>query len=421
MTDTPTSAPACLIGHRDASLLRDETLAGLFAATVARTPDALAVTDGCLRLTYAQLAARAARVSAGLAARGIGPGDFVGLWFTRSVDLHVALLGILGAGAAYLPFDAEAPPERVATCLADCRSRLTLVDAATRQRAGTTRLPSPALTLAEVEAEPAGALADARPDDPAYAIYTSGSTGTPKGIVISHRAICHYLRAANTVYGLVAEDRVFQSASVAFDLSLEEIFVPYLVGASLFVAGPRALAETDRLPDLLEREGITVLDTVPTLLGLLGRDVPGLRVVILGGEACPPALAERWCRPGRRLFNSYGPTETSVVATVAEIQPGRPVTIGRPIPNYACWVADEDLAPLPAGRVGELLIGGPGLAQGYLPTPRRRAAPSASLASSAPHGWSPASCHAPARRSRWRRCAPACAGRCPTTWCRRRC
>ena len=109
-----------------------------------------------------------------------------------------------------------------------------------------------------------------------------------------------------------------------------------------------------------------MLDTVPTLLSLLPRDVASLRLIILGGEACPPSIASRWCRPGRKIFNSYGPTETTVVATVAEVRPGVPVTIGRPIPNYTCYVAGESLDLLPPGVEGELLIGGPGVAKGYL-------------------------------------------------------
>ena len=206
----------------------------------------------------------------------------------------------------------------------------------------------------------------ARPEDPAYLIYTSGSTGTPKGIVITGRNICHYLRAANEVYGVAGSDVVFQGASVAFDLSMEEIWIPYLVGATLLVATAEMMGEADKLPDLIEAHGVTVLDTVPTLLSLLPRDVAGLRIIILGGEACPPAIASRWCRPSRKIFNSYGPTETTVVATVAEVRPGVPVTIGRPIPNYTCYVAGENLELLQPGMEGELLIGGPGVAKGYL-------------------------------------------------------
>ena len=130
-------------------------------------------------------------------------------------------------------------------------------------------------------------------------IYTSGSTGTPKGIVITGRNICHYLRSANETYKIDKSDIVFQGASIAFDLSMEEIWIPYLAGATLFVATPEVMGEAEALPDLMEEVGVTVLDTVPTLLSLMPRDINTLRVIILGGEACPPAVANRWCKPGR--------------------------------------------------------------------------------------------------------------------------
>src|SRR5262249_18423238 len=161
-------------------------------------------------------------------------------------------------------------------------------------------------------------------------------------------------------------DVIFQGASVAFDLSMEEIWLPYLVGASLFVATAELLGETDRLPEVMETHGVTVLDVVPTLLALLPRDVASLRLIILGGEACPASLGAKWSRPGRKIFNSYGPTEATVVATVAELIPGAPVTIGQPIANYTCYVASDKLELLPRGVEGELLIGGPGVAKGYL-------------------------------------------------------
>lgn len=207
------------------------------------------------------------------------------------------------------------------------------------------------------------------PDHPAYLIYTSGSTGTPKGIVVSHRNICHFLRAGNEIYGLTGEDVVFQGASVAFDLSMEEIWIPYLVGATLIVASPEMMGDAEKLPDLLTQAGVTVLDTVPTLLALLPRDVPGVRVILLGGEALPAPLIARWARPDRRIFNTYGPTEATVVATVAEVQPGETVTIGRPIPNYTAYICDEALRIVAPGEQGELVIGGPGVAQGYLRRP----------------------------------------------------
>ena len=370
----PTCPTNALWGNEDNSLSRDELLPEIFMATAARCPDALAAQFGSARVTYAELNERSEAIARALVARGIGRGDFVGLWMARSLDLHAALLGILKSGAAYLPFDADVPASRVAGCLADCGAKALVLDDFSEGRAD--RQPAVKLNIATLAAEgrdapalPSLRAAGVTPGDPAYAIYTSGSTGKPKGIVICHRNICHYLRAANTVYGITSADVVFQGASVAFDLSLEEIFVPYLAGACLWIASRQTLQETDRMADVLNRAGITVLDTVPTLLSMLTGDVPSLRIIILGGELCPPSLAEHWCRPGRRLFNSYGPTEATVVATIAEVIPGKPVTIGRPIPNYTCYVADETLHPVLPGVEGELLIGGPGVADGYINRP----------------------------------------------------
>jgi non-ribosomal peptide synthetase component F len=159
---------------------------------------------------------------------------------------------------------------------------------------------------------------------------------------------------------------MFQGASVAFDLSVEQIWLPYMVGASLFVADAETIYEIDELPERLERAGVTVLDTLPTLLAALPRDVGTLRIIILGGEACTPAIVERWAREGRALYNTYGPTEATVVATASQLRRGEDVTIGRPIPNYSCYVVDTDLVPVGVGVEGELLIGGPGVAKGYL-------------------------------------------------------
>jgi len=364
----PVIAPAW-----DPSLLRDELLPEIFSDSAARHPTRPAIEFAGEVIAYAELERRANRFARSLRAKGIGVGSFVGLWMQRSADLHVALLGILKAGAAYLPFDADAPVDRVADCLGDCAAAAIVVDATNGAKPG--ELPAPRLdfaaTLAAGEDGPAPDLRSEGKgaQDAAYVIYTSGSTGKPKGVVISHRNICHFLRSANLVYGLGETDVMFQGASVAFDLSLEEIFLPYLNGAKLWVASRAVMQDTENLGRVLTAAGVTAIDTVPTLLSMFPADVPSLRLIILGGEACPPALAERWCRPGRRLFNSYGPTEATVVATVAEVLPGQPVTIGRPIPNYTCYIVDENLQPVLPGQQGELLIGGPSVAAGYLNRP----------------------------------------------------
>ncbi|MCC3246978.1 amino acid adenylation domain-containing protein [Methylocystis sp. WRRC1] len=361
---------AALRGPHAPHLQRDELLCEIFAATVAATPNALCMTTLERRFTYAEVDARATAIARGLLAHGAGPGDVIGLWMARGPELLIAQLAIAKTGAAWLPFDADAPADRIAICLKDAESRLLVTSAAFAPKAAPSveakTLVDEEIALPGDDPIPTARELGATPDHPAYLIYTSGSTGTPKGIVVSGRNICHYLRSANEIYGVTQLDVVFQGASAAFDLSMEEIWIPYLVGATLFVATPQIIGETEALPDLLEEAGVTVLDTVPTLLGVMPRDVKTLRVIILGGEACPPAIAERWSRPGRVIFNSYGPTEATVVATVAQVWPNEPVTIGKPIPNYTCYVVNDAMELLPPGVEGELLIGGPGVANGYL-------------------------------------------------------
>ncbi|WOJ89091.1 Pls/PosA family non-ribosomal peptide synthetase [Methylocapsa polymorpha] len=361
---------AVLLGPARPDLIRDELLCELFAATVAARPSAIAMATQEGKLTYAEVDAKAEALARGLIRKGLRPGRVAGLWMARGHELLIAQIAIAKTGGAWLPFDADAPVERISVCLGDAEALGIVTSAALAPKlAGLA--PCPAWTAQDLIDAADDSRVDARalgarPEDPAYLIYTSGSTGTPKGIVISGRNICHYLRAANEIFEVRASDVVFQGASVAFDLSMEEIWLPYLAGATLFVATPEIMGEAEKLPDVLEANRVTVLDTVPTLLALLPRDVPTLRLIILGGEACPSAIANRWCKPGRRIFNSYGPTETTVVATVGEVRPGAPVTIGRPIANYSCYVADEHQALVGANVEGELLIGGPGVAKGYM-------------------------------------------------------
>ena len=360
------------LGQRRPELLRDEVLSELIAATVARRPQRTAIVAGDKSWSYRALDEEATAWARGLARAGIGPGHVVGLWLPRGANVLIAQIAVAKTGAAWLPFDADAPADRIASCLEDAGARLLLTAPCFLERL--TGLDCPVRTPADLVDAADTTIINPRlrgltPDHPAYLIYTSGSTGKPKGVAITHRNICHYLRSANTVYGIGADDVVFQGASVAFDLSMEEIWIPYLVGATLWVASADVLSQTDRLGAILNAARVTVLDTVPTLLAMLDGDVPSLRAVILGGEACPAGLIDRWSRPGRRIFNSYGPTEATVVATIAELKAGEPVTIGRPIPNYTCYIVDEAMQPVAPGVEGELLLGGPGIAGGYLARP----------------------------------------------------
>ncbi|MEG1766977.1 MAG: amino acid adenylation domain-containing protein [Comamonas sp.] len=346
--------------------LREEVLADLFEATAARQPAHAALICGDLQMSYRDLDERASLMAHHLMAKGVKPGDIVGLWLPRGMDLLVSQLAIAKTGAAWLPLDADTPAERVAVCLEDAQA----VGIVTGH---------PSLSAICAAWDPAALLAQtsesllrrhgARPEHPAYVIYTSGSTGKPKGVPISQGAICHFLRSENAVLGVRADDVVYQGFSLAFDMSFEEIWISYLVGATLWIAPREITADPDALPRALIEHGVTVLHAVPTLLALFSTDVPGLRLINLGGEMCPQAVVERWATPSRRMFNTYGPTEATVSASIAELHAGQAVTIGAPLPNYGLLVVDADLKLADAGETGELCIIGPGVAQGYLGRP----------------------------------------------------
>ncbi|WP_077002041.1 Pls/PosA family non-ribosomal peptide synthetase [Variovorax sp. KK3] len=375
----PQSATAhdILHGPSRPDLLRDELLADLFEATAAAQPEHPALVFGDRILSYRELDALANLAASRLIEAGVRPGQIVGLWLPRGIELIAMQLAIAKTGAAWLPFDADTPVDRIGVCLedADAAGILTENEGAERLAAlGRTVWTAKAL-LAPAPNQPLRRREGAKSTHPAYVIYTSGSTGKPKGIAITQGSICHFLRSENDVLGVRADDRVYQGFSVAFDMSFEEIWISWLAGATLWVAPRDVASNPEALPAALKAHGITVLHAVPTLLALFASDVPGLRIVNLGGEACPDTLAARWARPGRKVFNTYGPTEATVSASLAELRPGEQVTIGRPLPNYALLVIDADsdgelgLSLLPRGQVGELCITGPGVAAGYLGRP----------------------------------------------------
>ena len=358
-----------LRGPSRPDLLREECLPDILRSTAARRPDHPALIWGQRVVTYQELDARSDALACALASKGAGAGRMVGLFMPRSADLLIAQAAISKSGAAWLPLDASTPPERVASCLqsAGAVGLVTCRDWVHRLQG----LPTPIWAVEDLSA-PADAcelehLRDALlPADPAYVIYTSGSTGKPKGIAVSHRSICHLLRSENKILGVRPDDRVYQGFSLAFDMSFEEIWIAYLVGATVWIAPRELVGDPDRLAYELTFHRITVMHAVPTLMGLIDAPLPTVRLINLGGEACPDALVDRLARPGRRLFNTYGPTEATVSASIAALEPGQPVTIGTPLPNYGLVVTDEQQRPVPRGEVGELCIFGPGVAIGYL-------------------------------------------------------
>ncbi|MFJ2277592.1 amino acid adenylation domain-containing protein [Streptomyces sp. NPDC087866] len=331
------------------------TLHGLFERWVERTPDAVAVTgDEGVSLSFAELEVRANRLAHWLRAEGVGPEGVVALVLPRSVDIVVAQLAVLKAGAAYLPVDPEYPQDRIDYMLADA---------------------SPVLVLRELPALDAE-LPDVKPDveidvdGAAYVIYTSGSTGRPKGVVVSHRGIAGF--AAGLVERCEAgpESRVLQFASPSFDASVLELVMAFGSGGALVVPPPGPLAGDVLAKVLVEREVSHALIPPAALASVPDGEFPLFRSLIVGGDATSAELVDRWA-PGRLMVNAYGPTESTVAASMSgRLEAGMGVPpIGGPVPGTSTYVLDTSLRPVAPGVAGELYVAGSGLARGYLGRP----------------------------------------------------
>ena len=362
----------------DAGLVRDELLHELFEAAVDRAPGRTAVIAGESRLSYRELEERANRLARRLRRLGAGPEERVAILLPRGERLYEAMLATLKAGAAYLPIDPDTPAKRAAFMIEDARAKCLLTLAGDLGRGLPEGIPRLRLDgdadgiASESSARLTRADTGARPENICYVIYTSGTTGRPKGTLIEHRNATNLVRAEARLYGLNADDRIFQLASAAFDASIEEIWMAFFHGAALVAGRREDIRPGPEFSQGLARQGVTVLSCVPTFLAMVEKDIPTLRVLILGGETCPPSVPQRWHRPGRAIFNTYGPTEATVVATAAALAPGRPVTIGRPLTNYRVFLLDGDLRPVPPGAPGEICIAGAGVARGYLNRPTQQ-------------------------------------------------
>ncbi|RZS38909.1 non-ribosomal peptide synthetase-like protein [Herbihabitans rhizosphaerae] len=346
----PPDAPALFFAGAAAS---ERTLLGILTETARTYPQAPAVDDGTTALTYTALLSEVDGLRQKLAAEGVGVGDRVGVRVpSGSVDLYVSILAVLAAGAAYVPVDAEDPDERAELVFSEAAVCATLT--AGRQ-----------LVMRET---PSGRAGEPGPGDDAWIIFTSGSTGKPKGVAVTHRSAAAFVDAEARLF-LVDEpigpdDRVLAGLSVAFDASCEEMWLAWRHGACL-VPAPRSLVRTgmDLGPWLVEQE-ITVVSTVPTLAALWPTDaLDDVRLLIFGGEACPPELAARLAVDGREVWNTYGPTEATVVACAARLTGEGPVRIGLPLDGWELAVVDPAGEVVEAGETGELVIGGVGLAR----------------------------------------------------------
>jgi amino acid adenylation domain-containing protein len=367
-----------------AHLVEPATMPELLRRQASRTPDAPAVVFEGVTLSYATLDARTDALAALLTAHGAGPERFVAVAAPRSVELVLALVAVLKAGAAYVPVDPGYPAERIAFLLADARAELVLTTAAV-----VGILPAvdtPVLVLDDPGTVHAAgrAVADGvrstppSPANPAYAIYTSGSTGRPKGVVVPHDAIVNRLLWMQDRYGLGADDRVLQKTPSSFDVSVWEFFWPLLAGATLVLARPEGHRDAAYLADLIREQRITTVHFVPSMLdAFLGHPAAaqctGLRRVVCSGEALGPATRDRlFDILDVELHNLYGPTEAAVDVTAWSCRgdlPGEQVPIGRPVWNVRLHVLDAELRPVPPGVPGELYLAGVQLARGYLRRP----------------------------------------------------
>ncbi|AEA22335.1 non-ribosomal peptide synthetase domain protein [Pseudonocardia dioxanivorans CB1190] len=329
------------------------TLLDILDATTWACPDAAALDDGNVRLDYRGLQAEVTAAARTLRAAGIGPGDRVGIRIpSGTAGLYVAILAILAAGACYVPVDADDPPERAELVFTEAAVTAVL------DNGEALRVCRP----------PRGVRRPTTPDDDAWIIFTSGSTGVPKGVVVTHRSAAAFVDAEAQLFlrhrPIGPGDRVLAGLSVGFDASCEEMWLAWRHGACL-VPAPRAVIRTgaDLGPWLVER-GVTVVSTVPTLASLWPIEtLAAVRLLILGGEACPGELAARLAAPGREVWNTYGPTEATVVATAAELTGDGEVRIGTPLAGWLAAVVDPTGQPVSWGDAGELVLGGVGLAR----------------------------------------------------------
>jgi len=346
-----------------------------FEAQAGQTPDRVALVFERQTLSYGELNRRANQLAHQLRGLGVGPNVLVGLCVKRSLDMVIGLLGILKAGAAYVPMDPSYPKERLRYILEDSNASVvvtqeSLVDGLPSFAGKVICLDKDWVKVArESEKNP---VSQVDPENLAYVLFTSGSSGKPKGVEISHRAVVNFLNSMREVPGMTAQDTLLSVTTLSFDIFGLEIWLPLTSGAKVVIASEEATRDGKELAALMRQSGATVMQATPSTWRLLlaygWEGSPHLKI-LCGGEAWPDELAEQLLPKCAALWNMYGPTETTIWSAAHQVQVGMPVSIGHPIANTAFYVVDSHLQPVPVGVPGELLIGGAGLARGYLNRP----------------------------------------------------
>jgi amino acid adenylation domain-containing protein len=366
---------------------KDAPLIDLITAQGARTPEAIAVTFQGRAVTYRELLARASDLAQTLRDRGVGPGSLVGLYVDRSLEMLIALVAVLEAGGAYVPLDPSYPAERLAYMLEAAEAKVVVTTASLRES-----VPSSSVEILEADANassgsrgeqapsPVRAVTGEAPVPPrakgadlAYVIFTSGSTGRPKGVQISQRSAANLLASVAREPGMKAGDTICAVSTLSFDIALFELVLPLTVGAHILLADRDTVRDGQALAKLVDANEVTVMQATPAtwrmLLDIGWTGKPGIKLITTG-EACPRELADRLLPCCNELWNLYGPTETTVYSALGPITEGSgPISIGRPVANTQIHIVDRNMQLLPVGVPGELLIGGDGLARGYLGRP----------------------------------------------------
>lgn len=361
---------------------RDDTLClhDLFEAQVDRAPERPAITFENQTLSYLELDRRANQLAHHLRRLGVAGGDLVAIYFERSINPILSMLACFKAGAGYVPLDPIYPVERIRFILQDATVAAVLTEQALAEQA-VAAYSGTVVVLDRIAADLAGepdtrlprTETGATANQLAYVIYTSGTTGRPKGVMTEHRSVVHFVAAFNQACDVTAQDRMYQGFSPTFDGSVEETWMAFAHGATLIVGNSEVVRIGSEVGRLLNEQQATILSTVPTMLSTIDVDLPSVRLLIVSGEVCTSDVVKRWATSGRSLLNVYGPTEATVNTTCSPCRPDEPITIGRPLPGYLTYLLDESMHPVPDGTPGELYIGGPGLARGYLNLPDQTA------------------------------------------------
>lgn len=357
----------------NSTMTKTDCLHELFEKQADIRPHDEAIICNNLSMTYEELDNRSNQLAHYLQKYNVGTGKLVGIFLERSEKHIITILAILKAGAGYVPIDASYPMDRINHIIDDAKISVIISEETIANNINP--FYNGSLILLDSQSDSISKQSTQRisryesgvnPEDLCYVIYTSGTTGRPKGIMTEHRNVTSFLPSFNKICKLDHRDRIYQGFSLGFDGSVEEIWMAFSNGATLIIGTKDVIGFGNETTRLINENKITFFSTVPTFLSMITEELPTVRLIVVSGEQCPPELVTKWATPQRRMLNVYGPTETTVNTTSEECKPDKPITIGKPLSGYTTYILDKHMNPVKKGELGELFIGGTGVARGYL-------------------------------------------------------